>query len=63
MAAYNCFSCSKVTPSVAEDTTKCPLCGNENGEVISNERVKESLDSGAFYNIDPRTGKRSKKKR
>ena len=62
MSAYICFSCSKVTPLVNEDTKKCPRCGSSNGEVISNERVKEGMDSGAFFNIDPKTGKRAKKK-
>jgi len=63
MSAYHCFSCSKVTPSVSKETIKCPSCGSEKGEIISNERVKESMESGAFFNIDPRTGERSKKKK
>ena len=63
MAAYNCFSCSKVTTLVDEDKEKCPLCGSSNGKVISNERLMEGFDSGAFFNIDPKTGKRAKEKR
>ncbi|MBU0945527.1 MAG: hypothetical protein KJ804_09175 [Proteobacteria bacterium] len=63
MSAYNCFDCSKVTPFFGKDEEQCPLCGSKNGEIISNERMKEGMDSGVFYNIDPKTGKRVKKKR
>jgi hypothetical protein len=63
MAAFNCFSCHKVTPFFESVMKKCPSCGSANGEVISNKRLKEGMDAGVFYNIDPRTGKRAKKKR
>jgi len=52
-----------VTTLVDEDKEKCPLCGSSNGKVISNERLMEGFDSGAFFNIDPKTGKRAKEKR
>ena len=63
MAAYNCFSCSKVTPLINEDKKECPLCGGSNGEVISNERLKEGLESEVFFNIDPKNRRNAKKKR
>ena len=59
---YSCFDCHKVSPLLEEVISKCPLCGSKNGEAISSERVNEGLKSGAMFNIDPRTGKRSKKK-
>ena len=31
-------------------------------QVISAERVKETFGQGTYFNIDPKTGKRSKKK-
>ena len=61
MKSYNCFKCSKVTPIVNEPSDKCPLCGGSNGEVIDGQRLKEGLESGVFYNLDPKTGKRAKK--
>jgi hypothetical protein len=42
---------------------KCPSCGDEGGEVLPPERVKERLKAGVYHNVDPNTGKRAKKKR
>jgi hypothetical protein len=65
---YQCFTCREV--SLISDVDKqspeertCSICGTNNGRVISHERAKEGLDAGVFFNIDPRTGKRGKKKR
>jgi len=63
MSAYSCFDCHKISPVSETAPKKCPLCGGTNGEVISNDRLQEGLDSGVYYNIDPRTGKRTKKKK
>jgi DNA-directed RNA polymerase subunit RPC12/RpoP len=63
MANFQCFACQKVSIMVAEDTDACPTCGSKNGEVISNERLKEGMKAGAIWNIDPRTGKRAKPKK
>lgn len=62
-ANYHCFSCRKVAILVAADTKECPACGSTNGELIDNNRLREGIDSGVFYNIDPGTGKRLKKKK
>jgi hypothetical protein len=42
---------------------KCPSCGDEGGEVVPPERVKQGREAGVYYNIDPNTGKRAKKKK
>lgn len=63
MAYYRCFSCEKVFPLMGENENKCPSCEGANGEVISAERVKEGMEAGVYYNIDPKTGKRAKKKK
>ena len=60
---FNCFGCSKVAPLIGNVERKCPSCGSTNGEVISQERFNAGFKAGAFYNIDPRTGGRAKKKR
>jgi phage FluMu protein Com len=60
---FHCSSCNKVT-SLREPTEKrCPMCDSTNGEVISAQRFKEGFEAGVFFNANPRTGKRSKKKR
>lgn len=63
MNSFQCFNCHKVTPMVEAGTKKCPSCGSENGQVIDESRLKEGLDSGAIFNIDPKTGKPAKKKK
>ena len=61
--SYNCFACHKVSPLDENAEHKCPLCGSQNGEVVSVQRVEEGLKAGVFFNIDPKTGKRAKSKR
>ena len=63
MSSFQCFNCHRVIPFVDADTKKCPSCGSENGEVIDDRRLEEGLDSGAIFNIDPKTGKPAKKKK
>ena len=68
MARYfQCFNCQTIHPLLdhkqQEQEEKCPTCGGTNVEVISQERFNEGFEVGAFYNIDPRTGKRAKKQR
>ena len=60
MAFYHCFNCSKVTPVVDDDKEECPSCGSSNGQIISNERLSEGLDSGAIFNLDPKNRKGAK---
>jgi RNA polymerase subunit RPABC4/transcription elongation factor Spt4 len=62
-AHYSCFTCRNVSVLVSTAEKKCPLCGSSNGEVLSKERFEEGLKSGAVFNIDPRTGKRAKKRK
>lgn len=60
---FECFGCKKVV-LLSDDTKKvCPGCGSANGQIIPFDRVKQGMDAGVFYNIDPRTGKPAKKKR
>lgn len=64
LQSYQCFTCHKVYmfPDGA-DQTKCLTCGGTNIELLSNERVREGMEAGVFFNIDPKTGKRAKPKR
>lgn len=59
---YNCFTCHKVAPLPDTTEKRCPLCGSLNGEIVSGQRVEEGLKACAFFNIDPKTGKRAKDK-
>ncbi len=63
MSYFNCFDCRKVVPIRGSQTDKCPLCQGCNGNVIESEQLKEGMDAGAFYNIDPSTGKRMKNRK
>jgi DNA-directed RNA polymerase subunit RPC12/RpoP len=60
---YRCHGCNKVTIITPERGNRCPFCGFENGDVLSQERVKEGMEAGAIWNIDPTTGKRAKEKK
>lgn len=60
---FRCFACHKVAPLLDTAEKKCPLCSSLNGEVISAQRVREGLEAGAFFNIDPKTGQRAKNKK
>jgi len=60
---WECFDCKKVSVTGNEGVEECPSCGNSNGRSVSGKRIKEGLESGVYWNIDPRTGKRQKKKR
>lgn len=60
---YNCFACHRVAPLSDATEKRCPLCDSQNGQVISDQRLEEGLKAGAFFNIDPKTGKRAKDKR
>lgn len=63
MRSFECFDCKKVLPLFDEASSKCPSCGSSNGQIVDVQRVKDSLDSGAFYNFDPKTGKPAKQKK
>ena len=60
---FHCFACRKVTPLLGSGEKRCPSCASANGEVIPGQRVTEGLEAGVFFNIDPRTGERAKKKK
>jgi hypothetical protein len=59
--SYECFSCHKVFVGVTDK--KCPSCGGTNGELIPPEKVKQGMEAGTFFNIDPTTGKRANRPR
>lgn len=59
--SYECFDCQKVFGAVSEE--KCPSCGGANGQYVSAERLERAMASGAYFNIDLKTGKRAKKRK
>jgi len=63
MNYYQCFSCKMAFPLTREGDPKCPSCGKNHGEVLSPERFAQGMESGVIFNIDPRTGKRAKKRK
>jgi len=44
---FSCFACHKVAPLLSE-AKKCPLCGSENGEVLTAQRMKEGIEAGVY---------------
>ena len=62
----HCFQCAKIWPLLggAEEHIKreCSDCGSTNVEILSQEEFDKGVERGAIYNIDPKTGKRAKKK-
>jgi phage FluMu protein Com len=59
---FRCNDCKKVLPLLNGTEQKCPSCGGTHGEVLSQDRVRDGFEAGTYFNIDPRTGKRSRKK-
>ena len=61
MSYFNCFDCRKVVPTRGAKADMCPLCQSCNGNVVDSAHLKDGMDAGAFFNIDPSSGKRLKK--
>jgi LSD1 subclass zinc finger protein len=62
--SYECFSCRKVSMFAdGEDQTKCSTCEGTNIQLLSGQRVREGMEAGVYFNIDPKTGERAKRKR
>jgi hypothetical protein len=59
---YSCYTCNKVV-MITGETTKCQLCGSQNGEVLAQDRLREGMEAGAIFDIDSTTGKLKKKPR
>ena len=59
----DCSAYQEITPLFEDSEESCPLCGSKKGKVVSNDRLEEGLEAGVFFNIDPTTGKRAKKKK
>lgn len=60
---FHCFACKKVAPARTDGEKKCAFCDSGDGEVVTPVRLKEGMEAGVFYNIDPKTGKRAKTKK
>ena len=64
MAYYRCNTCNKVFGTAKKiENNKCPSCGGTNGEILSKETVRDGMERGTYFFIDPATGKGAKKKR
>jgi hypothetical protein len=59
---FRCNDCKKAFPLLGNAEAKCSSCGGSRGEVVSQEHIREGTQAGAYFNIDPRTGKPSRKK-
>lgn len=59
--SFQCLECTKVTPMVAADCSKCPSCDCSNGKLLNDDQLDEGLDKGYIWPIDSKTGNRKKK--
>lgn len=56
---YRCSDCKKVLPLIGSaDRSRCPSCGKANGEALSQDKVKQGMEAGTYFNIDPKTSGR-----
>jgi hypothetical protein len=60
---YECFDCRKLAPFDGAAEPKCALCGGQHGQLLSAADFQKGNKSGVYFDIDPRTGKRSKPRR
>lgn len=60
---FKCSSCPYLH-MLTDDMSRtiCIECGKP-GRVIPQDQIDEGMKSGVYYNIDPKTGGRAKKKR
>jgi len=59
---FSCNNCKRAFALPGEIGKKCPSCGGTNGEVLTREQMKRGVEAGAYFSIDLRTGKSSKRK-
>lgn len=63
-AAFECFTCRKVTPLTEDMEKKCASCGKAtNGQLLTAKQYNEMFEAGAIWNINPKTGGPAKKKK
>lgn len=61
---FQCFNCRKVFPLFeVNEKTICPFCESVKVEAVSREEFDTKHKAGVFFNIDPKTGERAKKKK
>jgi hypothetical protein len=60
---YRCITCHLVYPIADDAERRCTICGDTNGEIITDAHLKEGFEAGAYFNIDLRTGGRAKAKK
>ncbi|MFB3090663.1 MAG: hypothetical protein ACE1ZG_04855 [Gammaproteobacteria bacterium] len=52
MPYYNCHDCFKVV-HIGEDMNECcPLCGSQNGELLSDEEHHKEVEEGYLFHED-----------
>jgi phage FluMu protein Com len=56
---FRCKNCKAVLALLHGSDKKCPSCGSSNGEVVSQEHIKEGFKAGTYVNTwNPRTPKK-----
>ncbi len=52
MPYYNCHDCFKVVHISDDMSERCPLCGSQNGELLSDEEHHREVEEGYLFHED-----------
>ncbi len=52
MSYYQCHDCMKIVHFDAESKDSCPVCGSENGELLTDEEHKKAVEEGYIFHDD-----------
>jgi len=52
MPYYNCHDCFKVVHISEDMNERCPLCGSQNGELLSDEEHHREVEEGYLFHED-----------
>ena len=52
MSYYQCHNCMKIVHFDADNLNNCPVCGSENGEILTDEEHKKAVEEGYLFHDD-----------
>jgi hypothetical protein len=60
---YLCNKCRTVVSTSDDRERKCLGCGGTDGQILSAKEVDAGFKAGVYFDIDPNTGGRKKRRR
>jgi rRNA maturation endonuclease Nob1 len=52
MPYFQCHDCFKITHIDADLRKACPVCGSQNGEILSDEEHHKAVEEGQIFHDD-----------